>query len=91
MFASLLRPNRSRRRRTSRSEPSYFARDSPLRNQPDARLLQHPDRQRPSDSYHDEEQEEDAEALLEESSGEDTGALEEVTPLLPIFSAAHLG
>jgi len=91
MFSSLLRPNRGqRKRRPSRSEPSYFHRDAPFRGAVyETRTYQHPDdRQRPSDSYHDED--EDALASDDDGDGQEED-LDEITPLLPIFSAAHLG
>jgi hypothetical protein len=93
MFTALFQPKRStRRRRPSRSEPegSYFNRNAPFGIQPfDTRSLQVPAIQRPSDSYHDEDEE--AVGSDDEESGNDEDMLEEVTPLLPIFSAAHLG
>lgn len=92
MISSLLRPNQSQRkkRRGSRSEPSYFQRDAPFQGGVfETRSFQHPDdRQRPSDSYHDED--EDAAASDEDGDGQDI-EYDEITPLLPIFSAAHLG
>jgi hypothetical protein len=94
MFTALFQPKRSvrRRRRPSRSEPeaSYFNRNAPFHTQAfDARSLQVPAIQRPSDGYHDEDEE--AVGSDEDESGSDQDMLEEVTPLLPIFSAAHLG
>jgi len=91
MLSSLLRPKRAaRRRRPSQSEPdqSYFNRNAPFRTQvDDARSLPQQGRQRPSDDY----EEEDAIQSGEDRSDDDEEALEEATPLLPIFSAAHLG
>jgi len=91
MFSSLLRPKRTaRQRRPSQSEPdqSYFNRNAPFRTLvDDARSLPHQGRQRPSDDY----EEEDAIQSGEDRSDDDEEALEEATPLLPIFSAAHLG
>lgn len=91
MFSSLLRPKRARR--THRSRDSYFGRPSPSPYRP------HDDAYR--SQVDDDEDDEDGDGFREEGladeesasgeDGDDDADMNEAAPLLPIFSAAHLG
>lgn len=81
MISSLFRPKRPRR---------STAEEQPFFTHPNARVsLAHVDDEDNDDDDNDDDEEDDHNQCA--VSGEDGDDLIEATPLLPIFSAAHLG
>lgn len=95
MLSSLLRPKKGRQRVQEHSPFSSFAVDqsSPLAARHVARhaTADFTTDNDDEDTEEDEDVEEEDENAVEEMDGEDDEDGEEDTPLLPIFSAAHLG